>query len=178
MYLYVFRGVIRARTLFRLHDGINRNNPRCGTLPFSTILIYLVEDCSEMFGATWEYTLFRLNNRVPLPTTVTYKKDKFLCNAVSSPQDCSKRFTLHPLANLFIPRPFQLLWEAFSHAAITARRLLFHISTTTYCIAKNCGNVGLSNLPKVRKDRKGFETGFSRLSVQHSNRYVIAPHMP
>ena len=27
MDMYVFRGVIRARILFRLHDDINRNNP-------------------------------------------------------------------------------------------------------------------------------------------------------
>ena len=128
-----------------------QQNPRCGTLPFPTILIYLVEDRSEMFGVSWEYTLFRLYYRVLLPTIVTFKQGEFLCSAVSSPWDCSKRFTLHPLANLFIPRPFQLLWEASSHTAITARILLFHISTTTFCIARNCGNVGLSNLPKVRR---------------------------
>ena len=57
----------------------------------------------------------------------------FLYSAVSGPQDCSKRFTLHPLADLFIPRPSQLLWEVFSHAAIAARRLFVHISTTV-CI--------------------------------------------
>ena len=81
----MFLGVIRARTLFRLHDDINRNNPRFGTLPFSTILIYVVEDRSEMFGVSWEYTVFRLYNRVLLPTTVTCKKGKFLYSAVSSP---------------------------------------------------------------------------------------------
>ena len=62
-----------------------QQNPRCGTLPFSTILIYLVEDRSEMLGVSWEDTLFRLYNRVLLPTTVTCKKGKFLCNAVSGP---------------------------------------------------------------------------------------------
>ena len=30
--------------------------------------------------------------------------------------------------HLFIPTPTQLLWEAFNHAAITARRLFVHIS--------------------------------------------------
>ena len=40
-----------------------------------------------------------------------------------------------PLADLFIPRPFQLIWEALSHAAVTARRLFVHISTTV-CIAR------------------------------------------
>ena len=43
-------------------------------------------------------------------------KRPFLYNVVSSPWDCSKRFTLHPLADLFIPTPSWLLWEAFSHA--------------------------------------------------------------
>ena len=50
-------------------------------------------------------------------------KGTFLCSAGFSPWDCSKRFTLHPLADLFIPTPSGLLWEAFSHVAITARRL-------------------------------------------------------
>ena len=35
-----------------------------------------------------------------------------LHNAVSSPWDCSKHFTLHLLTDLFIPAPFRLLWEA------------------------------------------------------------------
>ena len=37
-----------------------------------------------------------------------------------------------PLADLFIPTPTQLLWEAFSHTAITARRLFIHIFH--YCL--------------------------------------------
>ena len=44
----------------------------------------------------------------------------------------SKRFTLHPLADQFILTPTQLLWEAFSHAVITARSLCARISTTVY----------------------------------------------
>ena len=36
---------------------------------------------------------------------------------VSNPLDCSKRITLHPLADLFIPTPIGHLWKAFSHAA-------------------------------------------------------------
>ena len=50
-----------------------------------------------------------------------------LYSVVSIPWDCSKRFTLHPLADLFIPTPTRLLWEAVSHAAITARRLFVQI---------------------------------------------------
>ena len=50
----------------------------------------------------------------------------FLYSAVliSSTLDVSEPFTLHLMANLFIPMPTQLLWEGFSHAAIAARRLL------------------------------------------------------
>ena len=33
-----------------------------------------------------------------------------------------------PLADLFIPTPFRLLWEAFSHTAITPQRLFVPIS--------------------------------------------------
>ena len=36
------------------------------------------------------------------------------------------------LADLFIPTPSRLLWEAFSHAAISARRLFIDISTAIY----------------------------------------------
>ena len=42
------------------------------------------------------------------------KNTKFLYSAVSSHYTCSKRSTLHPLPDLFTPRPFQLLWEAFT----------------------------------------------------------------
>ena len=41
-----------------------------------------------------------------------------LHTAVPSPLYHSKRFKLHPLADLFIPAPTRLLWEAFSHVAI------------------------------------------------------------
>ncbi len=40
-------------------------------------------------------------------------KQRFPYSTVPSPLDCSKRFTLHPLADLFIPTPTRLLWEAF-----------------------------------------------------------------
>ena len=62
----------------------------------------------------------KLNLAFPKKVTVT-----FLYSAVSSPWDCSKYFTLHPM-------PPRLLWKVFSHAAITAQRLLYHISTTVY----------------------------------------------
>ena len=43
---------------------------------------------------------------------------------VSSLWDWSLRFPRHPL---FIPLPMRLPWEAFSHAAITSRRLFVHM---------------------------------------------------
>ena len=51
---------------------------------------------------------------------------------VSSPLYCSKCFTLHPLPHLFIPTPSRVLWEALSHAAVTARRPFIRIITTAY----------------------------------------------
>ena len=61
--------------------------------------------------------------------TKKVKKGMFLYSTVSRPLDyCSKRFTLHPPSDLFTPTPFRLLLEAFSHAAITVRRLFVRIS--------------------------------------------------
>ena len=66
-------------------------------------------------------------------------KGMFLYSTVFSPWDCSKHFTLHPLAVLFLytsslavlftPAPSQLLLETFSHAAVTARRIFVQLST-------------------------------------------------
>ena len=36
-------------------------------------------------------------------------------SVVSNPQDCSKRFTIYSLADLFNRTQSRLLWEAFSH---------------------------------------------------------------
>ena len=51
-------------------------------------------------------------------------KGKKTCSYITR---CSKCFTHHPLAELFNSTPFRL-WEVFSHAAITGRRLFVHIS--------------------------------------------------
>ena len=53
----------------------------------------------------------------------------FSYSMVSSSWGFSRHFTLHPIAYLFIHMPSQLLQEAFSHAAITVRRLFVQIST-------------------------------------------------
>ena len=66
------------------------------------------------------------------------KRGMFLYSTVSS------RPTLNPLADLFIPAPIRLLWEAFSHAAITARRLFTHISTTVQVLIYTAESTGAS----------------------------------
>ena len=59
-------------------------------------------------------------------------KVRILHSAVSSPLDHSNSFTLHLLADLFIPTPTRLLCEAFYTGSNYARRLLTHISTAVY----------------------------------------------
>ena len=61
-----------------------------------------------------------------LPTQNVYSKGTLVYSTVSSLQDCSGHFALHPLADL-IPMPTRLLWEVFSRAAITAGRLFVHV---------------------------------------------------
>ena len=56
------------------------------------------------------------------------KKGTFLCSAVSNPWDCSKRITLHPQADLLIPTPIRLLWEA----STTMLKLLREDHSFTY----------------------------------------------
>ena len=63
------------------------------------------------------------------------KKGMFV---VSSPLYCSKCFTLHPLAYLFIPTPSRPLGKAFSHVAVTARRPFVHIFTTAVGTIQTC----------------------------------------
>ena len=68
-----------------------------------------------------------------LLVTLKKVKETFLCSAIFSPQDCSKRFTLY-----FPGRPVQSntvstsLGSIQPYAAINARKLLVHISTTAY----------------------------------------------
>ena len=53
-------------------------------------------------------------------------KGKFLYWATSYHWDCSKRFTLYSLADLFNRPPSQFLWKVSSHATIKARMLFVH----------------------------------------------------
>ena len=57
----------------------------------------------------------------------------FLYSAVSSTLDRSNHFTLHPMADLFMPAPTRLLWEALSHASIRANTIHSHFHRSLYC---------------------------------------------
>ena len=50
-------------------------------------------------------------------------KGMSLYSTISNPLDRSKRFTLHPPVNAVHSDANSILWEAFSHTAITAQRL-------------------------------------------------------
>ena len=83
---------------------------------------------------------------------------RLVYNAVSNPQDCSKHFTFHSLADLFNWTPSQVLWEAFSHAAINLQRLLMYIYPPL-SIAKY-SFIQLSGLEQCRV--KKLAQGFTR----------------
>ena len=93
---------------------------------------------------------------------------------VSSPLDHSKRFILHtpppPVADLLIPTPTQLLLEAFSHAAITALRLLLRLIFPPLSIVRYSQHHKLrrrrenENAQASKWQRKQFEPGFPQLS--------------
>ena len=94
-------------------------------------------------------------------------KCMFLYSAVSSLLDRSKSFTLHPLADLFIPR--------------LTRRLITHISTTVYSQVfistaadwtEASEKTKMPNFEMVEKGR--FEPGLFRWRVVHS---TTALHM-
>ena len=58
-----------------------------------------------------------------LPQMPRRSKGKFLYSAVSNPQDCSKRFTFTLYSVADRHNRTRLLWEAYNHAGINARRL-------------------------------------------------------
>ena len=78
------------------------------------------------------------------------RKGLFLYSAVSSPWDCSKRFTIHPLADLFIPRPSH---SALSHTTITAQELPIHMSVARYSFTQlsELWQCGVNETAKVKK---------------------------
>ena len=73
------------------------------------------------------HKLVSMTNGRTLYNTLIYRVWLKLKSTVSSHLASPKRFPLYPLADLFIPTPIRLLWEAFSQAAITARRQTTHI---------------------------------------------------
>ena len=73
--------------------------------------------------------------KMAIPNVTVERPEPVFCSGRDKVKVCSYIAlypvlgTLHPLADLFIPTPSQLLWEASSHAVITARRLFVQIST-------------------------------------------------
>ena len=107
---------------------------------------------------------------------IWYIKRTLLYSAVSSLWDCSKHFTLHPLADLFIPTPICLLWEAFSHAAITVQRLIVHISALSLARYSfiQLGELWQRGMNEsLETAARQFEHGFSQLRARRSSRYAI-----
>ena len=96
---------------------------RPGCHPFSLLPVYMYS-CTAPAVIPFHFSLSICIPYVDI-------KGTFLYSAVSSPWDCSKRFTLHPLVDLFIPVPSQPHWESFSHI-INNRDIIFYIF--------NCGN--------------------------------------
>ncbi len=87
----------------------------------------------------------------------------FLYSAVSSLLDCSKRFTRHPLADLSVPAPTRLPWEAFSHAAIMRKdySLTFpplSIARYSFIQLTELGRRGENeNAQTLKQQQRGFE---------------------
>ena len=79
-------------------------------------------------------------------------------SAVASPQDCSKRFALHFLTDLFTQTPYWLLWEASNHMLQLMREGCLYtyppLSIARYSF------VQLSELEqcRVKKLAQGFNT--------------------
>ena len=108
-------------------------------------------------------------------------KGAFLLSSVSSPWDCSKCFTFHPQADLFIPTPSRLLWEAFSHATITARRPFVHISTCavarySFIQLSELWQCGMNEIAKASK-RQQEDSNMGSLNSE-SNVLTTAPPCP
>ena len=105
----------------------------------------------------------------------------FLYSAVSSPLDRSKRFTLPPVTDLFIPTPTRLLREAFSHAAITHNDYSLIFPPLSIAGYSHWGVMERTKVCKLRNGNKeGFEPGFSRLRVRHSTTELprFTKHLP
>ena len=97
----------------------------------------------------------------------TKGNDMFLYSAVSSPRDCSKHFTLHPLADLFIPKPSRLLHEdyLFRHPPL---------SVAMYSVIQlsELWQRGMNEIASFETAARRFEPRFSQLRAQRST----APH--
>ena len=85
-----------------------------------------------------------------------------------------------PLTFMFIPTPFRLVWEAYSHAAITARRLCVQIPMSVcshvliYTAERTVATWDERIYQSFETAATGFEPEFSRLRACRCN--PTAPH--
>ena len=98
----------------------------------------------------------------------------YIYRSVFSPSDRrSRRSTLHPVADMFLPTPIRLLWEIFMHAVDIVRRLFTPISTTAYsqvlifrtewtlafCRERKCPSVDIIAASGIRIRALSIESG-------------------
>ena len=83
-------------------------------------------------------------------------------------------FTFHPLRDLFIPIPIRRLWRA----AITARRLFKHISTTVYRHVLSRVNWDVVERPKMLKFRNSSNIRTWHGHIVHVRPTTSLLHVP
>ena len=89
----------------------------------------------------------------------------FLLNAIFKPHDLSK-LCYNWYADLFNRTPSRLLWEAFSHSAITARILFVYIDKPLFVFKYSFTQQSelwqcmLKRLPKVLHGTTGFQSRY------------------
>ena len=90
-----------------------------------------------------------------------------LYSAGSYSWDCSKRFSLYSLADIFNRIPSRLFWETYSHAAINVLRIFVHkyppvsIARCSFILLGKLEQCRVNTSPNVLRGSTGFEPGFS-----------------
>ena len=95
---------------------------------------YQLEGTTRMTGDSKGYTGYRLSEQNTMSSKCLYNSI-MLYLVLGRAQSA---YTLHKPVHQFIPMPTRLLWEAFSHAAITVQKLFVHISATVYSQVLMC----------------------------------------
>ena len=105
-------------------------------------------------------------------------KGTFLYGVAYSPWDCSKRFTLHLLAHLFVLTSSRLLWKHSATLQLLREDRSFTnlpLSIARYSFMQLSELWGERNFQSFETAAREFELGFSRLGARRSKRYVTAP---